>query len=115
MIEAVAPTDQIRRVYNALSLGYARFLSPLERKPRMQGLRRAAIQPADKVLEVAVGPGHSFLEILKRVDRANTVCGVDLSPKMLKQTQRRIESWGFENIDLREADARQLPFRNLAD
>ena len=68
MIEAVAPTDRIRRAYNILSLGYAAFLSPLERKPRMLGIERAALRPNDKVLEVAVGPGHSFLEILKRVE-----------------------------------------------
>lgn len=110
MIEAVASTDRIRQAYNILSLGYAAFLSPLEHKPRMLGLERAAIQPEDKVLEVAVGPGHSFVEILKRVDRANTVSGVDLSPKMLEKTRQRLESAGFTNAELREADARQLPF-----
>jgi demethylmenaquinone methyltransferase/2-methoxy-6-polyprenyl-1,4-benzoquinol methylase len=110
MIEACAPADRIRRAYDMLSLGYAGLLSPLERKPRMLGLERAAIQPADNVLEVAVGPGHSFVEILRMVDPARTVCGVDLSPKMLAQTRRRAEATGFPNADLREADARQLPF-----
>ena len=114
MIEAFAPTDRIRRAYDILSLGYARFLSPLERKPRMIGLERAAIQPGDDVLEVAVGPGHSFVEILKAVDPARTVCGVDLSPKMLAQTRRRVKAAGFPNADLQEADARQLPFPDEA-
>jgi len=110
MIEAFAPADRIRRAYNILSLGYAGLLSPLERKPRMLGLERAAIRPDDNVLEVAVGPGHSLVEILKNVDPAVTVCGVDLSPKMLEQTRRRLEAAGFTNADLREADARYLPF-----
>jgi demethylmenaquinone methyltransferase/2-methoxy-6-polyprenyl-1,4-benzoquinol methylase len=110
MIEAFAPADRIKRAYNILSLGYAGLLSPLERKPRMIGLERAAIRPDDNVLEVAVGPGHSFVEILKTVDPAKTVCGVDLSPKMLAQTRRRSEAADLANADLREADARQLPF-----
>jgi demethylmenaquinone methyltransferase/2-methoxy-6-polyprenyl-1,4-benzoquinol methylase len=108
MIEAFAPADRIKRAYNILSLGYAGLLSPLERKPRMIGLERAAIRPDDNVLEVAVGPGHSFVEILKTVDPAKTVCGVDLSPKMLAQTRRRSEAADLANADLREADARQL-------
>lgn len=87
MIEAFAPADRIKRAYNILSLGYAGLLSPLERKPRMIGLERAAIRPDDNVLEVAVGPGHSFVEILKRVAPAKTVSGVDLSPNMLAQTR----------------------------
>jgi demethylmenaquinone methyltransferase/2-methoxy-6-polyprenyl-1,4-benzoquinol methylase len=80
----------------------------------MLGLERVAIQPKDKVLEVAVGPGHTFLKILKKVEPTNTVCGADLSPKMLEQTRRRMASAGFANIDLREADARQLPFPDEA-
>ena len=114
MIEAFAPADRIKRAYNILSLGYAGLLSPLERKPRMIGLERAGIRPHDDVLEVAVGPGHSFVEILKRVDATKTVSGIDLSPKMLAQTRRRSEAAGYAKADLREADARQLPYPDEA-
>jgi len=62
------------------------------------------------VLEVAVGPGLAFLEILKRVDKATLVYGVDLSPRMLDQTARTVQRAGYHNVDLREADARHLPF-----
>jgi demethylmenaquinone methyltransferase/2-methoxy-6-polyprenyl-1,4-benzoquinol methylase len=62
------------------------------------------------VLEVAVGPGVTVLEILKRVDRTNVVCGVDLSPRMLERAQRLIARAGHTNVDLRQADARHLPF-----
>lgn len=110
MIEAEAPTDRIRRAYNIFSVGYAALMSPLEHKPRMLGLERAAIQPHDRVLEVAVGPGHSFVEILKSVDSTNTVSGVDLSPRMLNKTRALVRKAGFTNADLRIADARRLPF-----
>ena len=110
MIEAKASTQRIRRAYNLFSLFYGALVAPLERKPRMLGLEKAGIQPQDKVLEVAVGPGVTLTEILKTVDRTTVVYGVDLSPKMLEKTRRRVSAAGYANIDLQEADARQLPF-----
>lgn len=110
MIEAVAPTDQIRRAYNCFSYFYGSLAAPLERRPRMLALEQASILPQDRVLEVAVGPGATLLEIAKRVDRANVVYGVDLSPKMLEKARRLVNAAGYTNVNLREADARQLPF-----
>ena len=110
MIEAKAPTQRIRRAYDLFSLFYGALIAPLERKPRLLGLEKAGIQPRDKVLEVAVGPGATLTEILRRVDRETTVYGVDLSPKMLNKAGRRASAAGYANLDLQEADARQLPF-----
>lgn len=110
MIEAVAPSERIRRAYNLFSYFYGTVIAPLERRPRMEALKRAGIQPKDKILEVAVGPGATLLEIVKKVERTNVVCGVDLSPKMLEKSRRLVSAAGYSNIDLREADARQLPF-----
>jgi ubiquinone/menaquinone biosynthesis C-methylase UbiE len=110
MIEAKAATYRIRGAYNLWSFFYGRLVAPLEHKPRMLGLEKAGIQPQDKVLEVAVGPGVTLTEILKRVDRTTVVHGVDLSPKMLEKARRRVSAAGYANVDLREADARQLPF-----
>ena len=110
MIEAKAPTHRIRRAYGLFSLFYGALVAPLERKPRMLGLEKAAIQPQDRVLEVAVGPGVTLTEILKSVDRTTVVYGVDLSPKMLEKARRRVSAAGHVNLDLQEADARQLPF-----
>ncbi len=109
-LEAYAPVDAIRRSYNRLSRFYRVLVAPFEYKARQAGLMAAQIRPADSVLEVAVGPGLAFLEILKRVDRATLVYGVDLSPRMLDQTARAVRRAGYRNVDLREADARHLPF-----
>ena len=114
MIEAKSPTASIRRAYNLWSLWYGRLAVPLERRPRMLAVDRLAIQPQDRVLEVAVGPGATLLEVLRRVDRASVVSGVDLSPKMLEKARRLVQSAGYTNVDLREADARQLPFPGAA-
>lgn len=110
MIEAVSPLESIRRAYNLYSYFYGKLAAPLERKPRLLALDQAGIRPGDKVLEVAVGPGATLLEIMKRVEKTNLVYGVDLSPKMLAQARRLVNDAGYTNLDLQEADARRLPF-----
>jgi demethylmenaquinone methyltransferase / 2-methoxy-6-polyprenyl-1,4-benzoquinol methylase len=110
MIEAKSSTDQVRRVYNLWSRFYGPLAEVFERKPKLMALERAAIQPQDKVLEVAIGPGKMLLEILKSIDGAKTVHGVDLSPKMIEQARRLVSAAGHSNFDLQVADARNLPF-----
>lgn len=111
IIEAPVEVDRIREKYNWASKIY--FLAtPLEKKARMRGIELAAIKPSDKVLEVAVGCGYSFAEILKRVNRDNSVYGIDLSPAMLEKTKKLATKRGYSNFDLREGDARHLPFPN---
>ncbi len=65
----------------------------------MLALDQAAIQPQDKVLEVAVGAGGILLEIVRRVDPAEVVSGIDVSPKMLAKARRRVTKAGYTNID----------------
>lgn len=110
MIEAPVTVSAIRSVYDLWSLFYGSIVVPMERKPRLRGLELAAIQPQDRVLEVAVGTGAALLEILKRVDKANVVYGVDLSPRMLERARRAAAKAGFSNANLRQGDARSLPF-----
>jgi ubiquinone/menaquinone biosynthesis C-methylase UbiE len=110
MIEAASSSDQARRTYDLWSWGYDFIAGPFEQPANRIGLERAAIQPHDKVLEVAVGTGAVLLNIMKQVDPENVVSGVDLSPKMLAKTRRRLQRAGYTNVALCEADARQLPF-----
>jgi ubiquinone/menaquinone biosynthesis C-methylase UbiE len=110
MIEAPVTAGAIQRTYDLWSRFYGSLVVPLEQKPRRRGLELAAIQPHDQVLEVAVGTGAALVEVLKRVDRANVVHGVDLSPRMLERARRAVARAGFTNVDLRQADARALPF-----
>jgi len=109
IIEAAATPQQARRVYDLWSHFYGWWAPLFERRPQMLALDRAAIQPHDKVLEVAVGAGGILVEILRLVDPANVVCGIDVSPKMLAKARRRVAKAGYTNVDLQEADARSLP------
>ena len=110
LIEAVAPTDRVRRAYDLWSTIYANVAGLLEHGPRLRGLELAGICRQDAVLEVAVGTGAILLEILKKVDRDNTVYGIDLSPRMLEGTRQYLHGAGYSNVRLVRADSRHLPF-----
>ena len=102
--------DEIRRAYDRRSWIYSKIVAPLEFNNHRKAIEKAAIRPGDKVLEVAVGPGKTLLEILKRVGRNNIVHGVDTSSKMLEIAKNAALDAGYQNIDLRVTDARDLDF-----
>lgn len=102
-------TEKIKKAYTFLSKIYS-SVNPLVKKVRARSIELASIQPDDRILEVAVGMGDSFLEFLKRVDSKNKVYGVDLTPAMLNKTRRLATEKGFSNFDLKETDGRRLPF-----
>jgi demethylmenaquinone methyltransferase / 2-methoxy-6-polyprenyl-1,4-benzoquinol methylase len=110
MIEAPVKVDDIRRRYDLWSRFYGSLIAPLESKPRRVALERAAIRPNDRILEVAVGTGVTLIEILKRVDKENIVYGIDLSTGMLEVARRAVARAGKTNVNLRQGDARSLPF-----
>jgi demethylmenaquinone methyltransferase/2-methoxy-6-polyprenyl-1,4-benzoquinol methylase len=110
IVEPVRGAKEIRRAYDLWSYIYSGVAAPLEHGPRKRALELANIQPHEKVLEVATGPGQILLEILKRLDRTNIAYGVDLSWKMIEKCGRLVHGAGYHNLSLTEADTRQLPF-----
>ena len=113
IIDVGVGKNDIKTIYSLYSKVYF-LVAAFEKKARMRGIEVAGIKPEDKVLEVAVGTGHSFLELLRRVSRDNTVCGLDLTPAMLEKTRRLAMAKGYSNFDFREGDARSLPFPDEA-
>lgn len=109
-IDATATTDDVRRGYDFRSYFYPWVISPFLEKTRRIASGRAEILPHHRVLEVAIGPGHTLRKIAPLLAPGNRLYGVDLSPKMVQAAQRRLDAAGFGNHDLRVADARHLPF-----
>jgi phosphatidylethanolamine/phosphatidyl-N-methylethanolamine N-methyltransferase len=78
----------------------------------LQAGRRLAVstmrlQPGERLLEVGVGTGLT----LPLYPSGPTVLGVDYSPPMLEQAQRRLMSMDDpQNVTLMRADAAKLPF-----
>lgn len=91
----------------------ARFLRPLS----LERLRPRADGEPLRVLEVGMGTGSNFPEVLARVPRDVPVeiWGCDLSPRMLQRGAARLRRWRFRGTDGRPprmliADAHALPF-----
>src|SRR5262245_48527929 len=67
-------------------------------------METAAIRDGEAILEVAVGTGVVFRELLRRNPSGKTV-GVDLTPEMLRRARRKAERTGVP-FTLQQADAR---------
>ncbi|MHB0870184.1 MAG: methyltransferase domain-containing protein, partial [Chloroflexota bacterium] len=68
------------------------------------------LQGGDRVLDVACGTGLGFQLLRELVGDDGHVTGVDLTPAMLDIARQRIARHGWGNVEVREADAADLPF-----
>jgi S-adenosylmethionine-diacylgycerolhomoserine-N-methlytransferase len=83
------------------------------RWPFLYGRRRAVaaldLRPDSRVLEVGCGTGLNLRYILEYLDpEAGALVGVDYSPDMLRQAEKRIAARGWQNVALHQADAATL-------
>jgi ubiquinone/menaquinone biosynthesis C-methylase UbiE len=82
----------------------------IEAKARRRCLEMANIQDGESVLEVAVGTGLLFAEILK-MNPSGRNEGIDLTEEMLAHARRRIDRPGMNaNHSLRLGDAYHLEY-----
>lgn len=70
----------------------------------------AHLQPGQQVLDVATGTGIVAIAASEIIGSEGKVIGVDFTPGMLDQAQRKIEAAGLENIELIEADVEAIAF-----
>jgi ubiquinone/menaquinone biosynthesis C-methylase UbiE len=68
---------------------------------------RATVGPEDTVLDVACGPG---LVACALAEVARHVTGIDLTPAMIEQAQRRQQAKGLTNLTWLVGDVVPLPF-----
>jgi ubiquinone/menaquinone biosynthesis C-methylase UbiE len=111
ILEARYTHQEIIRKYNWIAPIYDLFGIMMESKARRRALSMAAIQNGEKVLEVALGTGLNFVEILKRNSKG-WVDGVDVSLKMVEKARKRISKTGQKNYTLYLCDCRHLPFED---
>jgi len=98
--------DFVARVYENIAWFYDVTFGPALHPGRVDAIRRMAIRPGDRVLEVGVGTGINAA--LYPVDCS--VTGVDLSSSMLERARERIARKGVRNVRLLQMDAASLKF-----
>jgi ubiquinone/menaquinone biosynthesis C-methylase UbiE len=95
--------------YDLISPFYDIFGIIMESKARIRSLELSAITNGERVLEVAVGTGLNFREVLRR-NPGGWSDGIDISQRMLKKAQKKAMNTGTSNYTLQRADCRALPF-----
>ena len=90
ILEARFTHEEIVRKYNRIASIYDLFGILMESKARQRALDVAAIQDGEKILEVALGTGLNFVEILKR-NPCGWVEGIDISMKMLERAKTKFQ------------------------
>ncbi len=98
--------DFVARVYENIAWFYDVTFGPTLHPGRVDAIRRMAIRPGDRVLEVGVGTGINAA--LYPADC--TVTGVDLSSSMLERARERVARKGVRNVRLLQMDAANLKF-----
>lgn len=68
-------------------------------------LRRAVYQPGETVLDIGCGGGASARAIAARVGSQGRVTGVDISPHLVAECERRAQAAGAANASFVAADA----------
>ena len=95
-MEARVPQSEIPGAYDSLSKTYDIWGKLAETRARNRALELADIKDGQNILEVAVGTGLGFYEIVQQNPNGTNI-GVDLSPGMLQKA--KINTW---QIDCRQ-------------
>lgn len=99
--------DLISRLYPAP--GYP------QRTQRLRAVQALGLRPGDTVVDIACGTGLNFSPIQDAIGPEGRVIGADLTDAMLVQARSRVESNGWSNVELVQADARDFEFPARVD
>ena len=102
----VVENDFVARVYENIAWFYDLTFGPALHPGRVDAIRRMAIKPGERLLEVGVGTGINAA--LYPTDCY--VTGVDFSSSMLERARERIAHKGVRNVRLLQMDAANLKF-----
>jgi demethylmenaquinone methyltransferase/2-methoxy-6-polyprenyl-1,4-benzoquinol methylase len=86
-----------------------------QRAQRLRAVEALRLRPGDSVVDMACGTGLNFSLIEQAIGPDGRIVGVDLTDGMLAQAQRRIETNGWSNISLVQADAAEYDFPDEVD
>jgi ubiquinone/menaquinone biosynthesis C-methylase UbiE len=96
------------RLYDRLAKVYDLWGALTETRARNRALELAAVRDGQQVLEVAVGTGLAFVEIVRNNPSGRNV-GIDISPGMLAKARTRLSKSGCTNFALSVASAYDIP------
>jgi ubiquinone/menaquinone biosynthesis C-methylase UbiE len=109
ILNAKIEKSKVPKVYQRIAPNYDLWGRLTESKARNRCLEIAAIRDGESVLEVAVGTGLAFEEILKSNPTGRNE-GIDLTKEMLSRARYKAEKSGINNYCLSLGDAYDLKY-----
>lgn len=106
-LDARISQHEIGGVYNSLAKIYDAWGYLTESRARDRALELAEIKNGQNILEVAVGTGLAFYEIVKSNPDGTNV-GIDISDGMLNKAKKRLRKLGNANYELKLGTAFKL-------
>lgn len=97
----------MRKVFTQQADSYAANKPAMDRVSYEWMLKLSRVQPSDRVLDVATGPG--FIALLF-AERAYQVMGVDLTRALLEKAKGFKRARALANVNFLEGDVESLPF-----
>ncbi|HEU5056061.1 MAG TPA: class I SAM-dependent methyltransferase [Kofleriaceae bacterium] len=98
---------QLPATWDAVAAGYAEEVPRWFGAFALEAERAADLRPADRVLDVAAGPGTLAFQVAPRVAR---VTATDFSPSMIEELRARAAREGVANVEGQVMDAQALGF-----
>ncbi|MEZ4701745.1 MAG: methyltransferase domain-containing protein [Rhodothermales bacterium] len=109
MLPARLPKSSIPGLYTWIAPTHDWLAVLVEARARRLGIEKAAIRDGETLIEVAVGTALSFARLVA-ANPSGTNEGIDLTPAMLRQAERRMKRRRLTNYRLQLGDAYALPF-----
>ena len=106
-LDARVPQNEIAAIYDSISKIYDLWGRLTESRARSRALELTEIKNGQKILEVAVGTGLAFFEIVK-LNPDGTNIGIDISAGMLKKARQRLSQLSEDSYELKKASAFHL-------
>jgi demethylmenaquinone methyltransferase/2-methoxy-6-polyprenyl-1,4-benzoquinol methylase len=77
---------------------------------RLSAVKLLRLRKGDCVVELGCGTGLNFPFIIEQIGPEGRLIGVDIAPKMLEYARKRVDRFGWENVELVESDMAKYGF-----
>jgi ubiquinone/menaquinone biosynthesis C-methylase UbiE len=103
--------NEVKDSYSKVAWFYNLWSLLTESKAAKKTIEFADIKDGESILEVALGTGVVFKEIVKR-NNSGINKGIDISPSMLSRAKKHLNELNNRNFMLEIANAYHLPFKD---
>ena len=109
VLERKFNTEKVKKDFSKVVWIYDFWSSLTESKAAKKIIELAEIKNGENILEVAVGTGELFEQIVKMNTEGKNE-GIDLSPSMLENAKKKLNNENPKNYNLTEGDAFNLKY-----